>query len=90
MAMIPHGGGNATDYGICGELESHKKAMECVSAIIESCARICEQRVEREPGYNGQWEGYGSHMGLMDGEECAAEIRKQFGIGKDVKDGNGN
>ena len=46
MAMIPHGGGNETDYGICGELESHKKAMECISAIIESCAKICEEEGE--------------------------------------------
>lgn len=46
--------------------------------VLEEAAAICETKVKRPAGYGGRWEGYGSFMELMNGEECAAEIRRLY------------
>ncbi len=45
------------------------------NAGMLEAARLCEIRVKRPPGYNGQWEGYGSSVTKMEGDECAALIK---------------
>lgn len=42
---------------------------------IEACAALCMEKVWREVGYGGQWEGSGGYMGHRTGPECAAAIR---------------
>ena len=48
-----------------------------VKKMRERCAKLCEVEVRREAGYHGQWEGYGTWVGMgsKTGEECAADIR---------------
>ena len=75
MAMIPNGGGNETDYGRCGKLRSHDAVVSCANSILEHCAKLCEELVERDAEYGGRFGGYGNFMGEKTGSECAKEIR---------------
>jgi hypothetical protein len=45
------------------------------SAERESCAKVCEEQLERPSGYQGTWEGYGKFKTQMTGQECADAIR---------------
>jgi hypothetical protein len=45
------------------------------SAERESCAKICEQLLERPCGYLGEWEGYATFATEMTAQECAIAIR---------------
>ena len=39
MAKIP-------DYGICGKLATHDAVIDSANAILEHCAKICEEEGE--------------------------------------------
>ena len=49
-----------------------------IDRVISECISICLEKIKRDAGYGGQWDGYGSHMGLKTGEECAEGIRERF------------
>lgn len=51
-------------------------AREIERLTLLRAAELCEEQVLRPAGYGGQWEGYGSHMGIKTGTECAAELRE--------------
>lgn len=63
------------------EQTSHDLAIEqrasqrARAAALEEAAKVCLVKVKRQPGYQGQWEGYGSLDDWMTGPECAAAIR---------------
>jgi hypothetical protein len=44
--------------------------------VLEWCIIMAEQKIVREAGYGGQWEGYGPHMGPKTGPEVAEDFRK--------------
>lgn len=70
------------DYGNMGHPEGWSAdqmkayARAYAKAKLEEAAKVCLVKVKREPGYNGQWEGYGSFETEQVGSECAAAIRK--------------
>lgn len=49
------------------------------NAGMAEAARLCKLRVHRPAGYNGQWEGYGSTVTQMEGDECAKLIELRLG-----------
>ena len=72
LAEIRCGHPFADSMELLAELDAQ---MAAVQSEREECAKVCEVKINRESGYGGQWEGYGSHMGDMTGPECAAAIR---------------
>ena len=51
-------------------------AVVCASnTILEHCAKLCEEEVERDAEYGGRFGGYGNFMGEKTGSECAKDIR---------------
>ena len=71
MAMIPHGGGNSYDVAV---------ARPSGEAVAYACARLCEELIDTEYDHP-------NFTRYRTGDECAAEIRKRFGLTKECKDG---
>lgn len=71
----PHcnGAPSLAPSGAVGEIA--KSLQGFYNVILEVAAKTCEQQVQRPAGYQGNWEGYGDHMGDRTGAECAAAIR---------------
>lgn len=45
---------------------------------MEEAATLCEAKIERPAGFGGRFEGYGSFMDSLSGNECAALIRARI------------
>jgi hypothetical protein len=67
------------------EYQDEPTKLEKFAALVaaherETCAALCEQKVERPADYQGRFGGYGNFMGDKTGPECAAEIRARRGF----------
>jgi len=45
---------------------------------MEEAAALCELKIERPAGFGGRFEGYGSFMDSLSGNECAVLIRARI------------
>jgi hypothetical protein len=46
--------------------------------VMEECAKVCREKVDRDPEYGGRFGGYGPFKGDRTGPECAEAIEARM------------